>query len=250
MCDFKKYSKNIEKERESLSLRVTFFSKSSFVDDFVRKNSEVLGDSFSVRQLTEKEGEIVDVDQISHILEIPLDYVLKDKNVYIFNNLEFNGGACRAMVSRYFIFIQMKGQGGSVKLAKQKPMQLLKLDGFENSIDLFEMSMLDYYVLGSDKDNLWDVFDENAFGDVDLNKMVESRYADAHKRDEFEASLVRNIVRRENSDGKTIYQVFLKSIASYSDPTIELVGSLENIEKMQKCCEKEVTRCFSKVYCQ
>lgn len=250
MCEFKEYTKNIEKTRESLSIRITFFSKPKFVDGFVNELTDVLGDSFSVRQLTEKEGEIVDVDTISHNLDIPLDYVLKDKNVYIFNNLEFRGGICRAIISRYFIFIQIKREDKPIDLASQKSLQLLKFDDFENSLDLIEMSMLDYYVLGCEKEMLWDVFDRSAFGDLDLNKMVDSRYADTHKRDDFEANLVRNIVKRENSDNEIIYQVFLKSIVSFSEPTVKKVGASETIAKMKECCEKEVTRCFSKTYCK
>lgn len=250
MCKFKTYVKYIENYRKGVSLRVTYFSKPSFLDEFVNKQSGMLGDSFAVRQLTEKEGEAVDVDTISHLLNIPLDYILKEKNIYIFNDVDF-GVPSRVFISQYFIFIQMKAiEGLKIDVSTKRLLDFLDIASYIGSLDLKDISMIDEYVLGCDSSDLWNVLDKSAFGDIDVQNFVQSRYADRHDRGDVESNLVRSIVKRVNSEEKEICQIFLKSLISQKALTVDVVKNLsDTLNKMKEHCEHEVTRCFSENYC-
>ena len=246
MCKFKDYKPEIESTRKAISLRLTYFSKPDFIDRFVSEQSEVLGDSFAVRQLTEKESEDIDVDTISHILDIPLDYVLKEKTIYIFN-VDMEGSRSRVFISKYFIFIQIRaGKDGKVSIDSEKMRGFLNLENYTGAIDLMDVSMCDDYVFGCERGSLWDVLDKSAFGDVDVDNVVDCRYADTHNRGVFIADLVRTIQKGFDDENKEIYQIFLKSIVSVAEVRQECIATLrEKFVAMKTECEHEVTRCFS-----
>lgn len=250
MCKFKIYKSEIEKTRKAISLRFTFFSKPDFLSNFVSKQSGVLGDSFAVRELTDEESEAIDVDVISHILHIPLDYVLKEKNIYIFRNVDFGGNKARVFISKYFIFIQIKAATETrVDVTSERQMDFLKMEGYQDSIDLIDVSMVDDYVLGCDRAELWNVLDKNAFADVDMENVVDCRYADTHNRANFKSDLVRTILKRHDSEDKEICQIFLKSIISKTEPDSGFIADLRNnLAAMKSECEHEVTRCFSETF--
>ena len=248
MCKFKEYKHEIEKTRSTVSFRITYFSKPSFLNEFVSERSNYLGDNFAVRQLTDKESEAVDVDTISYLLSIPLDYVLKDNKVYIFNNAIFENCTSRVFISQYFIFIQIKVDEKQVSMTSKELMDFLNLEQYLRDLDIIDFSMIDEYKFGCESSELWNILDKSAFGDIDVEKFVDSRYADKHARGDYEANLVRNIVKREDSNGNELCQVSLKPIVSLSDPeqkSIEFNILSKTLLEMKTICEKEVTRCFS-----
>lgn len=252
MCKFKEYKHDIENTRDAVSFRITYFSKPNFLFDFVSERSNYLGDRFAVRQLTDKESEVVDVDTISYLLRIPLDYILKDKNVYIFDDANFEDCISRVFISQYFIFIRMKvKEEKQVSMTSKELMAFLDLGQYLKDLDIIDFSMIDEYKFGCESSNLWNVLDKSAFGDLDVEKFVDSRYADKHARGGYEANLVRNIVKRKDSNGNELCQVFLKPIVSLTDPeqkSIEFSPLSKTLLDMKGICEKEVTRCFSEVF--
>lgn len=252
MCKFKKYKHEIEKIRNTISFRITYFSKPSFLNEFVSERSNDLGDSFAVRQLGDKESEVVDVDTISFLLRVPLDYILKDKNVYIFDNANLENSTSRVFISQYFIFVQIKAEEEKqISLTSKELEAFLDLEQFLKDLDIIDFSMIDEYKFGCETSNLWNILDKSAFGDIDVNEFVDSRYADLHTRGDYEANLVRSIVKREDSDGNVLCQVCLKPIVSLPEPEqkpIEFNALSKTLLEMKAICEKEVTRCFSEKF--
>lgn len=252
MCKFKEYKHEIEKTRDTISFRITYFSKPGFLSEFVRERSDFLGDTFAVRQLTEKESEdVVDVDSISYLLRIPLDYILKDNKVYIFTNANFENCTSRVFISQYFIFIQIKVEEKQVSMTSKELMDFLNMEQYLKDLDIIDFSMIDEYKFGCKIPELWKVLDKSAFGDIDVENFVDSRYADKHGRGDYEANLVRSIDKREDSNGNELCQVSLKSIVSLTEPEqkpIEFNSLSKTLIEMKGLCEKEVTRCFSEKF--
>ncbi len=249
MCKFKKYTSSIHECRLSQTLRCTFFSKPGFLDDYIKLLSDKLGTRFAVRQLTDDESEnLVDVDTVAALLRIPLDYIMRDSRTYIFNT-KIKDVETKILISQYYILVKTKSQ--EVDLSQLYLAEYLQIDKFVSLLDIVDVSLIGNYFTAFKQENVWSILDRSAFGDLDADTVIDSRYADTHQREIMRADLIRCISKRENSEEEVLCHVFIKSIVSVCNPDGEKSSLADDtLKKMESCGKTEVTRCFSEEFAQ
>lgn len=153
----------------------------------------------------------------------------------------------RFYISQYYVLVQILS--AKIDLEAIKLAELLKLEDFLSFLDIIDISMVDDYYVGCTQEEIWHTLDRAAFGDLDVDSVVESRNADKHLRGTFDTDLIRRVIKRETLEKGMMCQVFINSIVSLVEVKQEDIKKIkELLYTMKACSEKEVTRCFSEEF--
>jgi len=155
----------------------------------------------------------------------------------------------KILISQYYILVKTKSQ--EVDLSQLYLAEYLQIDKFVSFLDIVDVSLIGNYFTAFKQENVWSILDRSAFGDLDADTVIDSRYADTHQREIMRADLIRCISKRENSEEEVLCHVFIKSIVSVCNPDGEKSSLADDtLKKMENCGKTEVTRCFSEEFAQ
>ena len=255
MCEIKAYNKSILDSRRQLAFRVDFFSMSSFCKAY----SEFLvntykRDSFTIRELTDIERELVDVDAVSDAIDSSLGDIIDKKN-YIIRGLLLNSDKVQlnikvdAYISPYYLFVSIYENEQRVEdnglLAKVY--NALSLEKFSNGIDFQGLTLYTQHeAKASSLDELFKIVDKTAFPLLTDEGTLNGRYSDTRIAGSCYVSLVR-IIRQGKFEGSTCYQMSVSTQATpHESVEIGDVGSLGGLlVEMFENAKNETTRCFN-----
>ena len=256
MCEIKAYNKSILDSRRLLAFRVDFFSMSSFCKAY----SEFLvntykRDSFTIRELTDIERELVDVDAVSDTIDSSLGDIIDKKN-YIIRGLLFNSDKVQlnikvdAYISPYYLFVSIcenEQQHIEDNGSLAEIYNALNLERFQNGIDFQGLTLYTQHeVKASSLDELFKIVDKTAFPLLTDEGTLNGRYSDTRIAGSCYVSLVR-IIRQGKFEGSTCYQMLVSTLATPHESVeivdVDSLGGL--LVEMFESAKNETTRCFN-----
>ena len=256
MCEIKAYNKSILDSRRLLAFRVDFFSMSSFCKAY----SEFLvntykRDSFTIRELTDIEREVVDVDAVSDTIDSSLGDIIDKKN-YIIRGLLFNSDKIQpnikvdAYISPYYLFVSIcenEQQHIEDNGLLAEIYNALNLERFQNGIDFQGLTLYTQHeVKASSLDELFKIVDKTAFPLLTDEGTLNGRYSDTRIAGSCYVSLVR-IIRQGKFEGDTCYQMSVSTQATPHESVeigdVDSLGGL--LVDMFENAKNETTRCFN-----
>lgn len=259
MCRIKPYAKQMDEKQTSVMFRFDFYSMPSFRNLFVEEAKKLLPtQGFTERLLTEEEKQIINIDSVCSILDNSIEEVVS-KKVY---KLEVapcqEEGKIDLYVGPYFLYVYCTRE-----LNKGLPWSRLQeifdlLAQYSRDIDLQNVACSVVFQATTNGEEMWRIFDHDAFPTLDVSTMTVGRYADSHQYEDITVELVRvvKIGVNELPDGTTIdpcYFVNITSISNLRDERLFEKSASGNSEETygerikglyRKACEK-ATKCFN-----
>jgi hypothetical protein len=254
MCEIKAYNNRILDSRRQLAFRVDFYSMSSFCETY----SEFLvntykRDSFTIRELTDIERELVDVDAVADVMDSSVGDIIDKKNYIIRGLLLISNDEVRlkadAYISPYYLFVSVCENEQHIEddglLAEVY--NALSLAKFSNAIDVQGLTLYTQHeVKAPSLDELFKIVDKTSFPLLKEEGTLNGRYSDTRIAGRSYVSLVR-IIRQGEFEGSTCYQMSVSTQATpHEDVEIGDVGSLGGLlVDMFENAKNETTRCFN-----
>jgi len=212
-------------------------------------------DSFTIRELTDIERELVDVDAVSDAIDSSLGDIIDKKN-YIIRGLLLNTDKVQlnikvdAYISPYYLFVSIyenEQQHIEDNGSLAGIYDMFRLAEFSNSVDIQGITLYTQHeVKASSLDGLFKIVDKASFPLLKEEGTVNGMYSDTRIAGSYYVSLVR-IIRQGELEGSTCYQMSVSTQATpQEDVEIGDVGNLGGLlVDMFENAKNETTRCFN-----
>lgn len=255
MCDIKEYNGGILAYRTQLAFRVDFFSMSSFYKSYSEfLVNEYKKDGFTIRELTDIEKELVDVDAVSDAMDSSLGDIIDKKN-YIIHGLLLNNDKVQlnikvdVYISPYYLFVSINESEHHIEDNKVIAgiYDMLRLVDFSNSIDVQGVALYTQHeVMAQSLKELFETIDKTSFPLLKEEDTLNGWYSDTRIAGKFYVSLVR-IIRQGELGGSPCYQMSVSAQATPRENVeigdVGILGCL--LIDMFENAKNETTRCFN-----
>lgn len=249
MCKTKAYTENMDAMNESVAFRFDFYSMPSFKNNFVellRKNLPV--QQFTERLLTEEEKQKINIDAISYTLDNSIEEIIS-KKIYKFEQFHMANCMAELYIGPYFLFLYLKRKREEQVRLKELDTVFNLLKSKSSELNLLNTTCILSFNKYLGENDLWKIFDKDAFPSLDTETMTVGRYADSHLYGNMNVELVRVLSKGfyEKEDGEVIDPCFyVNIIANGTIPQLSLQSDDFPIilSKLFNQSQNEATKCF------
>lgn len=204
--------------------------------------------SFQERLLTEEEKQKIDIDSIVNTLDNSIEEIIS-KKIYRYYNFKICGISSELYISHYYLFLYLNYKGNNTQIDYLSGVCDVfdRLKDFKTKLTPQKISLISSYHAQADTEQLWTVFDKEAFPLMESSNLVNGRYADQHLYAPMSIDLIREI-RKGYNEGNEQEERYDVNITSYATEEISSVGDIDFhdiFSNMLKNSNNEVTRCFN-----